>query len=554
MALCTVVLNDSRRVELEIGTTLAEIEKMYYKDHDSLIVAFNVNNEIQELSYKIGAGYNTLKPIDLKNKDGVRIYQRSLVFVFSRAVRECFENARSRVEHSLSKGLFCQVIKDSPLKKEEVSLIEAKMREIIEKGESFEKCNLEIAKAKEIYKKQGLDEKVSILDYRLEPTFKTYKLGWYNDYYYGYMLPDVKKLGKFELMYFDGGLIIRHPNQYSNGDIPEFVSQKKLSGIYREAENWAKITGVSYIHNINNLINKGEISNVILTTEALHEKKIIEIADEIYKRKSRVILIAGPSSSGKTTFAGRLRVQLSVFGLKPVTVSVDDYFVNREKTPIDENGEFNFESIDAIDRKLFNHHISELLKGNEIDLPKFNFHLGQREESGKKLKITEDMPLIIEGIHGLNPALTEEIPDEYKFKIYISCLTQLNVDAHNRIPTTDSRLIRRMVRDAKYRGNDALTTLKLWPSVRRGEEKNIFPFQETADAMFNSATVYELSALKRYVEPLLRDIPYDEPELLEAIRLLKFLAYVVPLKTEKPIPNTAIVREFIGGNIYHDEH
>ncbi len=549
---CKIILEDGKEFLVPKGTALSEIENLYYSKHKSKIMAFKVNHNLQELTYKIQDDENKLEVIDLLHKDGVRIYQRSLFFVFSRAVSELFDGAETIVEHSLSKGLYCQIKKDKKLSKEDVTLIEEKMKEIVALNEKFKQNIVPKETAKKAYLKLGLEDKAKLLDYRKEKTVKIYEFGGMKDYYYGYMVDRAGKLDKFKLKYYGEGLILRHPNEYSNGRVPNFVENKKLYKTHREAEKWGEILGVSYLRNIDDLIKSGEIASKILTAEALHEKKIIEIADAICKKNKRIILIAGPSSSGKTTFANRLKIQLAVNGLRPVTISVDDYFVNREKTPKDENGALDFEHIDAIDRHRFNQDIKSLLSGKKTKLPRFDFTVGKRMKETHEMQVSSDQPIIIEGIHCLNPIFSEEIPDEHKFRIYISCLTQLNIDEHNRIPTTDSRLIRRLVRDHYHRGNDGARTLNLWSLVRRGEERNIFPYQETADAQFNSASMYELSALKKHVEPILKEVPENTEESAEANRLLKLLSYVLPLEDESVIPNTAIIREFIGGNIFRE--
>ncbi len=546
-----IVLENGRNIEVEKGRTLKSIADEYYKEHKSKIMAFKVNYKLQELGYEINNDIEKLEVIDLNNIDGIRIYQRSLVFVFSRAVMELYGKDETIVQHSLSKGLYCEISHD--LSPEEVAKIEERMRDIIKLNERFIKHTIPKEEAMKKYLKWGLEDKANLLNYREEDTVNNYEFGGMIDYYYGYMAYEAGMLDVFELKQYGKGVILRHPTVYSNGQLPEFEEHKKLYKIHREAEEWAEILGVSYIRNINDLIQSGDIKNMILTVEALHEKKIIQIADEICKNNKRIILIAGPSSSGKTTFANRLKIQLEVNGLRPVTVSVDDYFVNRELTPKDEDGKIDFEHIDAIDRHQFNMDIKSLLRGEETHLPKFDFKIGKRMEETNVLQVHEDQPIIIEGIHCLNPKFSEEIDEKYKFKIYISCLTQLNIDEHNRIPTTDSRLIRRMVRDNYHRGADAKRTLELWHSVRRGEERNIFPYQESADAQFNSASVYELAALKSHVEPILNVVPENSEEASEARRLLKFLSYVIPIEDESVIPNTAIIREFIGGNIFREK-
>lgn len=547
-----LMLSDGREVFVKPGTKLKEVEQKYYAGSEYKIMAFKVNYDLKNLNYELQDSFNIIEPVDLSHKDGVRIYQRSLSYLFARSARELYKGCETIVEHSLSGGLFCQVHREEgALSKKELSLIEKRMREIVEADEEFIEEIISTEEAKKIFADAGLMDKARLLDYRKAPDIKVYKFGDMTDYYYGYMLPSCGKLDVFELRYYDGGVILRHPTVYSRGGLPEFVEQKRLAKVHREAEEWGKILGLDYVAKLNDCIERGDLVNKILTVEALHNKKIVEIAEQITKLKRRIILIAGPSSSGKTTFANRLKIQLSVNGLRPITISVDDYFVDRQLTPRDEDGNMDFESIDAIDRAKFNEDLLDLLAGKRVSLPLFDFVEGRRKEEFKELQVTEDQPLIIEGIHCLNPLLTASVADEFKFRIYISCLTQLNIDEHNRIPTTDSRLVRRLVRDIKHRGNDALATLKLWPSVRRGEERNIFPYQETADAIFNSATIYELAVLKRHVEPMLKKVPKNVPEIAEANRLLKFLKYFLNFRDEESIPNTAIIREFIGGSIFH---
>lgn len=547
-----LMLSDGREVFVKEGTKLREVEEKYYSDSRYKIMAFKVNYDLEDLNFELRDSFNIIEPVDLSDKDGVRIYQRSLSYLFARSAKELYRGCDTIVEHSLSGGLFCRVHREEgQLTRKELAEIEARMREIVERDEEFIEEIIPTEEAKRIFAEAGLMDKARLLDYRKEPEIKVYKFGEMTDYYYGYMLPSCGKLDVFELKYYDGGLILRHPTVYSKGELPEFVEQKKLAKVHKEAEAWGKILGLDYVAKLNELIEQGDLVSKILTVEALHNKKIVEIAEQITKLKRRIILIAGPSSSGKTTFANRLKIQLSVNGLRPITISVDDYFVDRPLTPRDETGNYDFESIDAIDREKFNEDLLALLAGKKVSLPLFDFVEGRRRDEHKELQLSEEQPLIIEGIHCLNPLLTASVSDEVKFKIYISCLTQLNIDEHNRIPTTDTRLVRRLVRDMKHRGNDALATLRLWPSVRRGEERNIFPYQESADAIFNSATVYELAVLKRHVEPMLKKVPKNVPEIAEANRLLKFLKYFLNFRDEEAIPNTAIIREFIGGSIFH---
>jgi uridine kinase len=365
------------------------------------------------------------------------------------------------------------------------------------------------------------------------------------------MVPSMGYLKVFDLLYYDPGFILMYPQAGDPFHIPPFHDLPKLARIFKEAEEWANILDVGDVGALNDKVVSGEINEIILVNEGLHEKKIANIADMIYagKDKIKIVLIAGPSSSGKTTFARRLSIQLRVLGLKPYPLSLDDYFVDREHTPKDESGNYDFESIRALDLELFNQHLAALLNGEEVEIPRFNFRTGLREWIGRKYKMEKDAVLVIEGIHGLNEILTSSVPRENKYKIYISALTQLNIDNHNRIPTTDSRLMRRIVRDYLYRGRDAATTILTWPQVRAGEEKNIFPYQEEADIMFNSALVYEMCILKKYAAPLLREIPVSSPAYLEAKRLLTFLSYFLEAE-ENAIPNNSIIREFIGGSCF----
>ena len=403
--------------------------------------------------------------------------------------------------------------------------------------------------ALELFEKQGMQDKIKMMKFRRSSVVNVYALDGYYDYYYGYMVPDASYLPYFELHLYGEGFVIQMPEAEAPTVVPPFEPQDKLFQVLNESTKWGKMLGVQTVADLNEDITKGRIQETILVQEALQEKKIAEIAQMIVERSNvKFILIAGPSSSGKTTFSHRLSIQLKVNNINPVPISLDDYFVNREDTPLDEFGKYDFESIYAVDLDLFNSDLEKLLKGEEIDVPKFNFKTGKREYSGRKLKIKEDQLIILEGIHALNPILTQSISEAEKFKIYISVLTQINLDDHNRIPTTDLRLIRRIVRDYNFRGYSAARTIEHWDAVRRGEEKNIFPYQEEADVMFNSACIYELPVLKKYAKPLLEEIKEDAKSFIEANRVLKLLQYFVELDEESDIPPTSIVREFIGGS------
>ena len=422
------------------------------------------------------------------------------------------------------------------------------MQDIIDKNYKIEKISTTKSNAIKIFEEHGMYEKAELLRYKEHDDVKIYKCNNYINHFYGHMLPSTGYIKTFDLKQYENGVILLGPSESDKTKAKEYVPQPKLANIYKEAEEWAKVIDVDKVITLNKIIENNQYGEVIRTVEALHEKKLSQIADMIKEKKKRVVLIAAPSSSGKTSFANRLCIHLKVNGLNPVSISLDDYFLNREDTPLDEFGKYDFESIYAIDLEKFNSDLKSLLDGKQVNLPKFNFKTGKREENYKKLKIKENQPIILEGIHGLNPILTSSIHDEDKFKIYISALTQINLDDYNRIPTTDLRLIRRMVRDHNFRGYSAKHTIMNWDSVRRGEKKNIFPYQEEADIIFNSACVYELAVLKKYAKPLLEEIKSDDEAYIEANRLLKFLQYFIELEDTSDIPSTSILREFIGGS------
>lgn len=551
-------MNHERRIAVNVegtclsvpeGSLLEAVSDRFQRDGRPRIVAARVNQHLRELTLPLTEDV-TVEFVDLSHQDGVRIYQRSLLLVLLRAAMECFQDIHLTVEHSLNKGLYIEVHYNRPLTDEDVFEIRQRMKMIIDGGELFMKERVSKAEAAEIFENLRMGSKKRLLDYRESDYINVYSLGWMKNYFYGYMVPSTHYLKVFDLKRYADGLILLHPDKFTQTTLPDYAEQEKLAQIYRESEAWGRILNVSYVYNLNDLIVGGEHAEMIRIAEALHEKKIAQIADMIQKSGKRVILIAGPSSSGKTTFAHRLMIQLRVNGLRPVTLGTDDYFVDRAHTPLDEDGEYDFESLEAVDLQQFNQDVTRLLAGETVDLPSFNFLTGIREYNGRRLKIDADQPLVIEGIHGLNEKMTEMIDKKTKFKIYISALTQLNIDEHNRIPTTDCRLIRRIIRDHRTRGHSAASTIQRWPSVRRGEERNIFPFQEEADIMFNSALVYELAVLKKHAEPLLRGIDDQSPENIEAKRLLKFLSYFVSIGSDDEVPATSILKEFIGGSCF----
>lgn len=528
------------------GIKLQDIASEIEDNYDGYITLASIDNKLKELTTIITQDCN-IRFLDTNNIDGYRTYSRSLTLIFIMACEELYDNCRVTIEHSLSNGLYCEVHTNKILTERDKDDIKKKMQEIIDKDYPIEKNVITKKEAIELFKKHNMPSKAELLDYKEYDDVKIYKCNNHVDHFYGHMLPSTGHLKVFDLIEYEGGFILIGPSEDNKHKLKEFIPQPKLSNIYREMENWSKLMSVDTVLSLNKIIESNKYGDLIRTVEALQEKKLGNIADIIKEENKRIILIAAPSSSGKTSFAHRLSTQLKVNNLFPVQISLDDYFVDRDKTPLDEFGNYNFESIYAIDLERFNKDLSDLLEGKEVTIPRFNFKLGKSEE-GKKLKIEKNQPIILEGIHGLNPMLTSSIPDKDKFKIYLSVLTQINLDEHNRIPTTDLRLIRRIVRDNQFRGHDAKRTILTWESVRRGEKQNIFPYQEEADIIFNSSCVYELAILKSYVRPLLEDIDTESEAYLEANRILKFLQYFVELKDISDLPPTSILREFIGGS------
>lgn len=542
--------NKNREYKLDdksSGILLQSIVEDIESEYKGYITLANINNKLRELSYEIKQDCD-IKFIDTTNADGLRVYFRTLSFIFIMACDELFNKPKVTIEHSLANGLYSEVYINNGLQEDDIIKIKNKMQDIINKNYIIEKISTTKEEAIKIFESNNMYEKAELLKYKEYNDVKIYKCNNNIDHFYGHMLPSTGHIKVFDLKKYGNGIILFGPSESDKKYPAKYKPQPKLANIYKEAENWAKVMEIDKVTTLNKIIQEKKYGEVIRIVEALHEKKLSQIADMIKNQNKKVVLIAAPSSSGKTSFAHRLCIHLKVNGLKPVSISLDDYFLNREDTPLDEFGNYDFESIYAIDLKRFNSDLKGLLEGKEISLPRFNFKLGKREENYKKLKIKENQPIILEGIHGLNPVLTSSIPDKDKFKIYISALTQINLDDYNRIPTTDLRLIRRMVRDYNFRGYSAKHTIMNWNSVRRGEKKNIFPYQEEADIMFNSACVYELSVLKKYAKPLLEEIETSDEAYIEANRLLKFLQYFTELEDTSDIPSTSILREFIGGS------
>jgi len=541
----TVNFPNGESYQYEPGVTLLQISKDVKKLYTSSIVAAEVNNAIKDLQFSVTSDC-TVDFLDLSTESGIKVYQRSLAFIMIAAAHELFPQGTVTVEHSLSKGLYCELHMGQPITRDHLYALEKHMKKIVGENRPITMKSVPIADAIELFMNDGQVEKAKHLEQLNRERVRIYYCGNSYGYFYGTMMPNTGSLKVFELRQHASGFILRFPEKEQPDRLPKFVPQPKLSEIFLEAERWGEILQCGYVATLNEYVQHNKINEIIRVAEALHEKKIAHIADFVFQNKDvRVILVAGPSSSGKTTFAQRLTVQLKVNGLRPVALSLDDYFIDRAQTPRDENGDYDFESIEAIDLQLFNEHLIKILNGEAVEVPSYNFMIGEREYHGHVIQIDKNQPLIIEGIHGLNERLSIAVPHSHKVKIYVSALTQLSIDNHNRIPTTDTRLIRRIVRDSQFRSHDALKTLSMWSSVRRGEERNVFPFQEDADIMFNSALIYELGVLKKYAEPLLSIITPDRVEYGEAKRLLNFLSYFENIDNHE-IPLNSILCEFTG--------
>ena len=548
-------MNENLKTVVSAKKSLKSVlEELFPKNHE-FIVAGNIDGRISALQTEI-EGEHFVGPIMLQSDAGQRVYRRSVVFLLIMAVHRLFQDAEVTVRFTANKGLYCDInLTDHALSEEDVDLIRAEMKKIISERIPITKAILSKDKAIQLFKEEKQIEKVNLINSLKKDKVSIYFCGNDYDYFYGPLLDDTGKLGHFEIDYEDPGILLRTP---AGGMEPSpEVKQPKLKGILTESKKWAGILHCSYIPDLNRFIKQNHITDIIRVSEALHEKRISDIADEITKNIShkRLIMIAGPSSSGKTSFAQRLKVQLRVNGLEPISLSLDDYFIERRLNPIRPDGQYDYECIDALDVKLINEHLVKLLNGESIMHPKYDFISGERElDTVGPISLPLGQPLIIEGIHGLNEKLTASIPRDQKFKIYISALTQLNIDRHNRIPTTDARLVRRLVRDFQFRGSGALKTLKQWPVVREGEERNIFPFQEDADTVFNSALLYELAVLKKYAISMLKDVPKDVPEYCVAQNLLDILAFFEDITDENEIPINSILREFVGHSCFFKDN
>ena len=538
---------------IPIGSSLLDIYNDFNLEMPYGVVSAKVNNRTEGLNFRV---YNNkdVEFMDVRESSGMRTYVGSLCFVLCKAVEEIFPDGRILLEHPISKGYFCNLKIGRPITLEDVSRIKQRMMEIIVEDIPYHRIECHTTEAVRLFSERNMMDKVKLLETSGSLYTYYYTLGDTIDYYYGSLLPSTGYLKVFDIVKYYDGVLLRIPNKNNPLVLEEVIKQEKMLEVFKEYLHWLDIMELSNVGDFNVACNEGFATDLINVSEALQEKKISHIADDIYNRgkngdRVKMVLISGPSSSGKTTFSKRLSIQLMTNGLHPFPISLDNYFVNREETPRDENGNYDYESLYALDLKFFNEQLQALLRGEEVELPRFNFSTGKREFKGDKLKIHENTILILEGIHALNPELTPQIPDANKYKVYVSALTTISLDDHNWIPTTDNRLLRRIIRDFNYRGYSAQETISRWPSVRAGEDKWIFPYQENADAMFNSALLFEFAVLRRYAEPILNAVPRNCPEYSEAYRLLKFIKYFVPVQ-DKEIPPTSLLREFLGGSSF----
>lgn len=534
------------------GTPFGEIVKDFEGQEKYPVVLVLVGNKLRELHKRLHEDCE-ISLITTGDDIGHKTYKRSMNLLLLKAVYHVagHENIKKIVLHfTVGEGFYYTIDGNVQVNEEFLQKVDGYMRKMVEKKIPVMKRSISTSSAIELFHRYGMYDKEKLFKYRRVSRVNIYSLEEFEDYFYGYMVWHTGYLKYFKLYPYDEGFVMQMPKKDDPENVPEFIPSPKIFQVQKEAEKWGEMMEISVVGEINEKISRGNVKEMILISEALQEGKISRIAEQISQQRDvKFVMIAGPSSSGKTTFSHRLSIQLAAHGLKPHPIAVDNYFVNREDTPKDENGNYNFECLEAIDIELFNRDMNALLRGERVEIPRFNFKLGKREYKGDFLQMEPHDILVIEGIHSLNDKMSYSLPKESKFKIYISALTQLNVDEHNRIPTTDGRLIRRMVRDNRTRGTSARETIAMWPSVRRGENENIFPYQEEADVMFNSALIYELAVLKLYAEPLLFQIEKDAPEYQEAKRLLKFLDYFVGIPSED-IPYNSILREFVGGSCF----
>lgn len=552
-----VILEGAIHTTAENFLIKAKNENLLQKSHP--LVACVCNGKLRELTYPI-AYDSTLHEVTLGDSDGSRIYRRSLILMLITAIDELFPSTQASVSYSVPDGgFYCELTNRAPFTLSEIETLESHMKHMVTQDIPITKRSVALSEAVKLFQSRNELDKVRLMQFRDSDSLTLYKLNQREDYYYGYMVPSTGYLQNFKLIHAPNGFIMQYPRTNHPTTLPEISVNSKLINVFHETDNWLELMNLENIGRLNTLITHKHVQELILIAEALHEQRVASIARQIAEQHrrggTRIVLIAGPSSSGKTTFAKRLAIQLLAYGLRPFTLEMDNYFVDRHLTPLDDDGEYDFESLYALNLTLFNTQLNQLLTGKEVSLPVFDFHEGKSKPGGNA-QINNNQIIILEGIHGLNPELVSEIDANLIFRVYVSALTALNIDSHNRIPTTDVRLIRRIVRDAHNRGYTAQDTLKRWRSVRRGEKYNIFPFQENADAIFNSALVYELAALRPFADPLLLQVAADTPEHIEAKRILSFLGWVKPLSANQRdlIPDTSLLREFIGGSIFDGYH
>lgn len=537
--------------EVKEGTTLSDLAKQVQLPQEPIILLAYMDGKLRELFTPMTKDCH-VRFVTLKEQAGYMAYKRTATLMFLKACEDLLgtgATTKIALDYSIGNSIFCDFLEDRVIDEAFARSIQKRMEELAKANLPITKRSLDTDQAAKYFDRIGFKGKKELFQFRRESKMNIYSLDGYDNYFYGYMAPSTGYISAFLVSAYQHGVVLQIPKRKQTEEIVPFTPQPKLFHVMQRSREWTKTMGVDTVGALNDVITHGNINHLILLQEGLQEKLLADIADEIVSKNKRIILIAGPSSSGKTTFSHRLSIQLQIAGLTPHPVSMDDYFLDRELSPRDENGNYNFETIASLDVDLLTKHINQLLDGEEIDVPSYNFITGKREYHGHKLKIGEKDVLVMEGIHGLNGTLTNEIPEDAKYRIYVSALNQINLDEHNRIPSSDGRLLRRIVRDAMTRGNDARETISRWDSVRKGEEDNIFPYQEEADVMFNSAQIYEIAVLKQYAEPLLFAVPRDCPEYQEAKRLLKFLEYFLNIPSEV-IPKTSLLREFIGGSCF----
>jgi uridine kinase len=544
--------NNGKSLFVEMGTALSDVIRMIALQNPHPFLAAYVNNEVKELGYRIFDPVS-VRFIDITHFEGVRVYERTLIFIMQKAVTDLFPGKRLNIKYSVARGIYAEIIGMPPPTDEQIGAIHARMDELIAQNIPIVWEKVLYTEAEEVCREFGLHDKIQLLETRPNLYVKLYRLADLPGYFYGALAPSTRYVHLFDLRKYFNGIYIARPRRTEPDRLEEMIPQDKMFDVFQEYKEWVDVLGVATVGAVNAKMLGEEGSDTIKIAEAFHEKKVASIADAVSERnkkgQGKIVLISGPSSSGKTTFSKRLGIQLRVLGLHPVMISLDNYFVDRDKTPLDDDGEHDFEALEALNVDLFNDHLLALMRGEEVSVPRYDFITGKSVPDSFRLKLEEKSVLILEGIHALNPKLTHEVADELKYRIYISALTSISIDDLTRVPTTDNRLIRRIVRDYGHRAHTAQATIRRWQSVRRGEDRHVFPYQEQADVMFNSAMVFELCVLKEFAEPLLHEVPDTVPEYAEAKRLLRFLDLFVPVPPDE-LPPTSILREFVGGSTF----